>query len=219
MRRALLFILFLGLSIGSWAQDTASIIGTVKDSSGGVIVGAKVTVANPEKGFTRDLVSNSVGEYSAQAIPIGNYVITVEAQGFQKLERAGITVGVGQVLPVDLTMAVGQTTQEMTVTTTGAKGGADIVLIVLISIWAVITVAFAILLIYRRSITKNEADWIPMTDDAKEDSAIQKQTATEKREQKLTVPIRTLGWLSVVMFLVTLGYYLYHALTTSPPLQ
>jgi Carboxypeptidase regulatory-like domain len=115
MSRALLFLVFLGVSIGSWAQDTASIVGTVKDSTGAVIAGAKVTVSNPEKGFTRELVSNRVGEYSAQIIPIGNYVITAQVQGFQKLARSGITVGVGQVLRVDLTMVVGQTTQEVTV--------------------------------------------------------------------------------------------------------
>jgi len=121
MRRALLFLVFLGLSIGSWAQDTASIVGTVKDSSGAVIAAAKVTVSNPEKGFTRELVSNSVGEYSAQIIPIGNYVITAEVPGFQKLARSGITVGVGQILRVDLMMVVGQTTQEVTVRGAGAK--------------------------------------------------------------------------------------------------
>ena len=121
MRSTLLFLVFLVVSIGSWAQDTASIVGTVKDSSGGVIPGAKVTVSNPEKGFTRELVSNSVGEYSAQIIPIGNYVITAEVPGFQKLARSGITVGVGQILRVDLTMVVGRTTQEVTVTGAGAK--------------------------------------------------------------------------------------------------
>jgi hypothetical protein len=115
------FVFICCVSLSAWAQDTASIVGTVKDSSGGVIAGAKVTVSNPEKGFTRDLVSNSVGEYSAQVIPIGNYVIAAEVPGFQKLLRAGITVGVGQVLRVDLTMAVGQTTQEVTVTAAGAK--------------------------------------------------------------------------------------------------
>ncbi|MGD0222161.1 MAG: carboxypeptidase-like regulatory domain-containing protein [Terriglobia bacterium] len=121
MRRTLIFLVFLGFSIGSWAQDTASIVGTVKDSTGGVIAGAKVAVSNPEKGFTRDLVSNSVGEYSVQAIPIGNYVIVAEVSGFQKLVRTGVTVGVGQILRVDLTMVVGQTTQEVTVRASGAK--------------------------------------------------------------------------------------------------
>ncbi|HUI41275.1 MAG TPA: carboxypeptidase-like regulatory domain-containing protein [Terriglobia bacterium] len=122
MRSALLsFVVFLGVCLGSWAQDTASIVGTVKDSSGGVIAAARVTVSNPEKGFTRELVSNSVGEYSAQIIPIGNYVVTAQVPGFHTLVRSGITVGVGQVLRVDLTMAVGQATQEVTVSGSAAK--------------------------------------------------------------------------------------------------
>ena len=40
------------------AQDTATIVGTVTDPSGGVIPGAKVAVSNPEKGFTREFTTN-----------------------------------------------------------------------------------------------------------------------------------------------------------------
>jgi hypothetical protein len=91
-------------------------------------------------------------------------------------------------------------------------------LITMSSVWAVITLAFAVLLFYRRSLTKNEADWIPLTDDAKEDNAIQAQTMIEMKTRKLTAPIRALGTLSVVMLLVLLGFWLYHSITTSPPL-
>jgi hypothetical protein len=92
-------------------------------------------------------------------------------------------------------------------------------LIVLTSIWAVITILFVILLLYRQSLTKDEKDWIPLTDDAKEDSAIRAQALAEVQTGKLTFPIRILGWLSVLMLLVILGVWLYHALTTSPPVQ
>ncbi len=118
MRRALLLfgtILFF-VSLAGWAQDTATVVGTVSDASGAVIPGAKITVSNPDKGFTRGLVSNSAGEYTAAKVPIGNYVITAEASGFQKLVRSGITLAVGQTLRVDLQMTLGQVTQEMTVT-------------------------------------------------------------------------------------------------------
>ena len=40
-------------------------------------------------------------------------------------------------------------------------------IIALGSAWGVITIAFAVLLLYRRSLTKNESDWIPLTDDAR----------------------------------------------------
>jgi len=104
------------LSLSAWAQDTATIVGDVTDASGAVIPGAKVTVSNPEKGFTREFVSNSAGGYAAERIPIGNYVITAEATGFQKLVRSGIAVTVGQTQRVDLQLTLGQVTQEVTVT-------------------------------------------------------------------------------------------------------
>ena len=88
----------------------------------------------------------------------------------------------------------------------------------LCSIWAVITIAFATLLLYRRSLVKQEADWIPLTDDAREDKAIAAQTIIEMKTRKLTVPIRALGTLSIVMMLVILGFWLFHSITTPPPM-
>lgn len=117
MKRAafvLATILFVSL-VGS-AQDTATIVGSVTDSTGGVIPGANVTVSNPLKGYTRELVTNSAGEYTAAKIPIGDYVVTGEVKGFQKLVRSGITLEAGQTLRVDLQMRVGQVTQEVQVT-------------------------------------------------------------------------------------------------------
>jgi hypothetical protein len=86
------------------------------------------------------------------------------------------------------------------------------------SAWGVITVAFIVLLLYRRSLTKNESDWIPLTDDAKEDTAIKAQTAIEAKTKKLTIPIRALGWLSLVMLLVIVGFWVFHTLFTPPPM-
>jgi hypothetical protein len=89
-------------------------------------------------------------------------------------------------------------------------------LIALSSVWAVVTLAFVILVLYRRSLTKNESDWIPLTDDAKEDKAIAAQTMIEMKTRKLTVPIRALGTLSVVILLVLLGVWIYHTIITPP---
>ena len=111
----LLALTFLTVTVSVLAQDTANLVGTVKDSTGAVIPAAKITVSNPEKGFMRSLVSNAAGEYSAPRVPIGDYVITAEVPGFQKLLRSGITLGVGETLRVDLTMVVGQVNQEVTV--------------------------------------------------------------------------------------------------------
>ena len=112
--------LFLSSAV-VWAQDTANIVGTVTDTSGAVIPNAKVMVSNPDKGFTRDLTSSSAGEYTISRIPIGDYVVTAEATGFQRLKRSGITLQVGQTLRVDLQLPVGQVTQEVTVSGNIAK--------------------------------------------------------------------------------------------------
>jgi len=85
-------------------------------------------------------------------------------------------------------------------------------LIAMTSLWAVVTITFVVLLLYRRSLTKQETDWIPLTDDAKEESAIQAQTLLEMRTRKLTVPIRTLGTASLLLFLVLVGMWLAHSL-------
>ena len=91
-------------------------------------------------------------------------------------------------------------------------------LTVLGSVWGVITIAFVVLLLYRRSLTKQESDWIPLTDDAKEESAIQAQTVIEMKTKKLTVPIRALGTISLVMLLVIVGFWLFHSIFTPPPM-
>src|SRR5579863_502344 len=110
-----LFVLALCLTTAASAQDTATIVGTVTDSSGAVVPGAKVTASNPDRGFVRELKSDSSGEYTAARIPIGSYVLTAEARGFQKLVRSGISLSAGQTQRVDLTMTLGQLTQEVQV--------------------------------------------------------------------------------------------------------
>jgi hypothetical protein len=107
----LLFAVF-----GARAQDLANIVGTVNDPSGAVVSGAKVTVTNTERGFTRVAESNADGEYSVVRVPIGNYTITVEAPGFERLRRTAITLDAGQTLRIPLDLRVGSTTEEMVVT-------------------------------------------------------------------------------------------------------
>src|SRR5208283_4514492 len=84
-----------------------------------------------------------------------------------------------------------------------------ITLISMGSVWAVITITFFVLVLYRRSLTTKESDWIPLTDDAKEDSAIQAQTIIEMKTKKLTIPIRTLGFLSLAVLLFMIGFWLF----------
>lgn len=91
-------------------------------------------------------------------------------------------------------------------------------LVVMGLIWAIVTIAFAALLLYRRGLVKQESDWIPLTDDAREESAIQAQTVIEMKTRRLTVPIRALGTLSIVLLLVIVGMWLFRSIITPPPM-
>jgi hypothetical protein len=111
----LLAAALLAVCLSALAQDTARINGSVTDQTGAVIPNAKITIENPARGFKQVLQSDSAGFFAVTAVPIGDYVITAEAAGFQKLVRSGITLEVGQIQRVDLQMTVGQMTQEVTV--------------------------------------------------------------------------------------------------------
>jgi hypothetical protein len=111
----LILALVLSLPVLGWAQDAATLVGAVTDPTGAAVPNAKVEVSNPTKGFVRELTTNSAGEYTAAKIPIGDYVITAQATGFQKLVRSGITLDVGQTQRLDLQLTLGATTQEISV--------------------------------------------------------------------------------------------------------
>ena len=55
----------------------------MKDASGKVVVGAKITVTDVERGTVIETVSNGVGEYTASPLKVGRYKISVEKAGFK----------------------------------------------------------------------------------------------------------------------------------------
>ncbi len=101
--------------VAGWAQNTGSITGTVKDPTGAAIAGAKVVVTSPERGITREMASNSTGDYNQSALPQGSYNIIVTAPGFKKYEARGVVLDVAQKARVDVTLEVGAATTEVIV--------------------------------------------------------------------------------------------------------
>jgi hypothetical protein len=100
----------------AWAQQSTGIItGAVYDSSRALIPGAKITVKNLSTNFTWNAATTSAGEYQVSFLPVGTYEITAVAQGFTKTVRTGITLSASETARVDLTLKVGQVTQQVTV--------------------------------------------------------------------------------------------------------
>jgi hypothetical protein len=95
--------------------STAELAGVVTDSSGGSIVGAKVTVANADTGFSREASSDATGSYIFTLLLPGTYNLSVEARGFRKHVQSGISLEVNQRARLDVSMQVGQVSETVEV--------------------------------------------------------------------------------------------------------
>jgi hypothetical protein len=118
MKRILLclFAFLLGGSMMQAQLPTGTILGVVKDSSGAVVPGAKITVLSTGTGQTRAVVTGGDGAYRLDALPIGNYQITAEASGFRTEVQSGLTLSVGEELAANITLQVGEAAQTVSVT-------------------------------------------------------------------------------------------------------
>ena len=115
---------FVALLLGGsmmQAQSTGTILGVVKDSSGAVVPGAKVTARETDTGATRTVTTGNDGAYRFDALAVGTYSVTVEATGFQTEVQSGLTLSVAQEIVANFTLQVGQATQTVSVTTQTAQ--------------------------------------------------------------------------------------------------
>src|ERR1700758_4403989 len=117
MKRRLLglTVLIWALYLPVFAQDTASITGTVTDPSGAAVSGAQVILDSADRGVKRTANTNESGSYLFAALPISSYDLTVTAPGFKKYEAKGIVLQVAQKARVDVGLQVGATSTEVTV--------------------------------------------------------------------------------------------------------
>src|SRR6266581_4345493 len=86
----------LGTCLSVAQTSTATILGTVKDTTGALIPGASVTVKHTETGLTRIAISSETGDYNVPLLPVGAYEITTSMPGFRQEVRRGIDLIVGQ---------------------------------------------------------------------------------------------------------------------------
>ena len=95
---------------------TGAVSGTVSDSSGAVLPGAKIEISNEGTGAVRTVTTDSTGHYLAPSLPVGSYRVSAGLEGFQTEVRKGITLTVGSQAVVDMKLQVGAVTQSVEVT-------------------------------------------------------------------------------------------------------
>jgi Carboxypeptidase regulatory-like domain/TonB dependent receptor len=101
----------------AWGQDvTGTITGTVTDPTGAAIVGGAVTAKDVSRGLTYSASTNEAGIYRLLQLPVGNYELRVEKQGFQSATVSAFTLTLNQTARIDIALKVGQVTQTVEVT-------------------------------------------------------------------------------------------------------
>ena len=114
-----LLLLTLSVPLALAQQTTATLVGTVSDSSGAVVPGVTIRVTNLANQVSRDTKSDASGAYSIPFLPSGEYSVSATADGFkvQKVDR--VILGVQQTGRVDFQLVLGEVTQTIDVQGSG----------------------------------------------------------------------------------------------------
>ena len=111
---ALLSSLVLASPLFSQAT-TQSIEGLVTDSSGAVMSGAKVTIANRDTGVKQAQTTNDSGNYTFLQVPVGTYEVRCEVPGFRKEVVSNLRVETAAQVRRNFSMQVGEVTETVEV--------------------------------------------------------------------------------------------------------
>ncbi len=116
LRRPLWILVFVCSAALLNAQfDSGVVLGTVRDTTGGVLPDVSVTLESLGTGTSRITVSNGAGEYTFSSVPPGDYVVKANRSTFKNITTSAFTVSVGEPQRVDLTFYPATANQQMTV--------------------------------------------------------------------------------------------------------
>jgi Carboxypeptidase regulatory-like domain len=111
MRPVILVVLSVALgstpTVAFGQSATATLTGTVKDSSAGVLPGVSVTARNLATNESRSTVTEADGLYRITSLPRGTYEVKAELQGFKSLTQSNVLLTVGDTVRLDFTLQVG----------------------------------------------------------------------------------------------------------------
>ena len=121
-KRTLIVVLFCSVVFSVspllYGQANGSFSGTVSDKTGSVISGATVTVTSQGTGLSRETKTDDTGHYLTPLLPVGNYTIRVNSQGFKTVEQTDIRLQVNEQREVDFTLVPGSVTEAVEVSAT-----------------------------------------------------------------------------------------------------
>ncbi|MBV9085731.1 MAG: TonB-dependent receptor, partial [Acidobacteriaceae bacterium] len=110
-----LSLLFFVLDVAIAQVSSGTISGIVRDASGAIVPGAKVTVLRQATSDTRDVITNNGGQFNAPDLPIGQYSVTVTMSGFKTEVFKDLTLEVDKILNLPVTLEPGVVTESVEV--------------------------------------------------------------------------------------------------------
>jgi hypothetical protein len=122
---ALAVVLALGFTVSTLQQPaygqetTGGLQGTIKDPTGAVVPGAKVTVTAPSLVGSKESDTDAGGYFRFANLPPGNYTVSVTAAGFETIKREKVNLEVGHLPTLNLTLSVGKVSTVVEVSTEG----------------------------------------------------------------------------------------------------
>lgn len=118
---ALLSLLVVGIA-PVWGQSTGTVVGTVTDNTGAVVVGAAISLVEKATGDTRGTTTNDDGHYIFANVNPGTYTVRFKKAGFSETVLTSVTVDVGTQVTENVQMKLGAVSTTVTVTeTVGAE--------------------------------------------------------------------------------------------------
>lgn len=117
---AALFI-FIAAPTSHAQFDTATVLGTIRDSNGAVVPNATVKIRNTATGIEASTSTDAEGNYQFFNVKIGPYQVSAEAQGFSKGSAENVQVTVNARQRVDFALKAGAVTETVTVTADGVQ--------------------------------------------------------------------------------------------------
>ncbi len=108
-------VLTVGAAFGQAAAINGAVAGTVLDPSGSPVANVTVRAVNIATGYERTTATTSAGQYRLPVLPLGEYSLTLEADGFAPYKQSGITLSAGATATVDVKLQLKSVTAEVVV--------------------------------------------------------------------------------------------------------